>query len=148
MAKVTFNKEYPFTSPPDLNLRKKPTKCYSWSITLYVAETWILRIADQKYLDSSEMWCWWRMGKTRRIDHVKKWRSITQSQGEKNILLTLKRRKNNWTDHILRRNCFLKHVAGGRIDGRIQETGEWERSKQGLCDFRKGKDTGTWKKMY
>jgi len=29
MAKVAFNKEYLFTSTPDLNLSKKPMKFYS-----------------------------------------------------------------------------------------------------------------------
>ena len=60
-------------------------KCYSWSFAFYVAETWILRTVDQKYLDSSEMWCWRRMAKNRRIDHVKN-EEVLNSQGEKNIV--------------------------------------------------------------
>ena len=39
----------------DLNLRKKLIKCYIWSMALYGAETWTLRAADQKYLESFEM---------------------------------------------------------------------------------------------
>jgi hypothetical protein len=35
------------------------------------------------------------------------------------ILHTIKRRKANWIGHILRRNCLLKHVSGGKIEGRI-----------------------------
>jgi hypothetical protein len=46
-------------------------KCYSWSIAFYVAETWILRTVDQKYPDSSEIWCWKRKEKTKRINHAK-----------------------------------------------------------------------------
>jgi hypothetical protein len=49
------------TSKLDLNLRKKLVKCYIWSVALYGAETWTLRKADQKYLESFEMWCWRRM---------------------------------------------------------------------------------------
>ena len=41
-----------FTSKLDLNLRKKLIKCYIWSMALYGAETWTLRAADQKYLES------------------------------------------------------------------------------------------------
>jgi len=33
-------------------LRKKLIKCYIWSMALYGAETWTLRAADQKYLES------------------------------------------------------------------------------------------------
>ena len=64
MAKAAFNKKKTlFTSKLDLNLRKKPVKCYIWSMALYGAETWTLRTADQKYLESFEMWCWRRMEK-------------------------------------------------------------------------------------
>jgi len=45
----------------DLYLRKKLVKCYIWSMALYGAETWTFRAADQKYLESFEMWCWRRM---------------------------------------------------------------------------------------
>ena len=40
MAKAAFNKKKTlFTSKLDLNLRKKPVKCYIWSMALYGAET-------------------------------------------------------------------------------------------------------------
>jgi hypothetical protein len=38
---------------------------------------------------------------------------------ERNIVHTIKRRKANWIGHILRGNCFLKHV----IEGKIEVTG-------------------------
>ena len=51
MKKAAFNKKKTlFTSKVDLNLRKKLVKCYIWSMALYVAETWTLRAADQKYV--------------------------------------------------------------------------------------------------
>ena len=73
MAKVAFNKKKTlFTSKLDLDLRKKLVKCYIWSMALYGAETWTLWAADQKYLESFEMWCWRRMEKISWIDHVRK----------------------------------------------------------------------------
>ena len=57
-AKVAFNKKKTlFTNKLDLNLPKKLAKCYIWRMALYGAETWTLRAADQKYLESFEMWC-------------------------------------------------------------------------------------------
>ena len=54
MAKAAFNKKKTlFTSKLDLNLRKKRVKYYIWSMALYGAETWTIRAADQKYLESS-----------------------------------------------------------------------------------------------
>jgi len=40
-------------------------------IALYVAETWTLRAADQKYLENFEMWCWRGMEKISWTDHVR-----------------------------------------------------------------------------
>jgi hypothetical protein len=42
---------------------------------------------------------------------------------ERNILPTIKIRKANWIGIILRRNCLLKHVIEGKIEGRIEVTG-------------------------
>jgi hypothetical protein len=39
MAKAAFNKEALFTSKLNCNLRKKPVKCYIWSIALCGAGT-------------------------------------------------------------------------------------------------------------
>jgi hypothetical protein len=64
MAKAAFNKNRAlFTSTLDLEMRKKLVKCYIWSLALYGAETWTIRAADQKQLESFEMWCWRRMEK-------------------------------------------------------------------------------------
>jgi hypothetical protein len=71
MAKAAFNKKsIIFTSKMDLELRKKLVKCYIWSIALYDAETWTLQ-ADQKHLESFEMWCWRRIEKISWTDHVR-----------------------------------------------------------------------------
>jgi hypothetical protein len=37
---------------------------------------------------------------------------------ERNVIHTIKRRQANWTGHILRRNCLLKHVIKGKTEGR------------------------------
>jgi hypothetical protein len=39
---------------------------------------------------------------------------------ERNIVHIIKRRKANWIGHILRRNCLLKHVIEGKLEGRIE----------------------------
>jgi hypothetical protein len=45
---------------------------------------------------------------------------------ETNILHTIKWRKDNLIGHILRRNCLLKHVIDGKIEGRIEVPGDEE----------------------
>jgi hypothetical protein len=69
--------------------------------------------------------------------------SITQSQDERNIVHTVKR-KSNWISHILRTNCLLKHVIAGKLEGRIEVTGRRGRRRKQLLDGLK-ETRGYWK---
>jgi hypothetical protein len=53
---------------------------------------------------------------------------------ERNIVHTIKRRKANWIGDILRRNCLLKHVIEGKIEGRTEVTGRRGRRRKQLMD--------------
>jgi hypothetical protein len=124
MAKGAFNKKRTlFTSTLDLELRNKLVKCYIWSKTLYGAETWALRAVDQKHLESFEMWCWRRMGKISCTDHVRNEEVLLRGKEQRNILHEISKQKANWIGHILRRNCLLKWVIEGKVQGGIEVTG-------------------------
>jgi len=41
---------------------------------------------------------------------------------QKNILHKIRKQKANWIGHILRRNCILKQVIEGKIQGEIEVT--------------------------
>jgi len=60
-----------FASKLDIYLRKELVKCYIWNTAVYCAENWTLRKVVQKYLGSSEMWCWRRMEKIIWADRVR-----------------------------------------------------------------------------
>jgi hypothetical protein len=55
-------------------------------------------------------------------DRVRNEEVLQTVKEERNILRTLKRRRANWIGHIWRRNCLLKHVIEGKIEGRIEVT--------------------------
>ena len=79
MAKEAFSKKKNLTtSKLNTNLMMKLVHCYIWGVALRGTETWLLRKVDQKYLESSEMWCCGRM-EISWTDRMK--RSITKSQG-------------------------------------------------------------------
>jgi hypothetical protein len=63
-----------------------------------------------------------------------KGRSITESQGERNIILTTKRSKTHCIGDILRRNCLLKHIIKVQIQGWIEVTGRLGRRHKQLLD--------------
>ena len=53
---------------------------------------------------------------------------------ERNILHKLKRRKRNWIGHILLRNCLLKHIIEGKVEGRIRLMVQRGRRRKKLLD--------------
>jgi hypothetical protein len=66
-------------------------------------------------------------------------KDFQRSVGQGNIVHTIKRRKANWIGHILRRNCLLKHVIKGKLEGRIEMTGRRGRRRKQLLDDLKEK---------
>jgi len=77
-----------------------------------------LQKVGQKYLVSFEMWCWGRMENISWTDVGNE--EVLQTDKERNILQTVKRRKAKWNGHILHRNCLLKHIIEGKIERRIE----------------------------
>jgi hypothetical protein len=51
-------------------------------------------------------------------DRVRNEEVLHRVKEERNILHTIIRRKANCVGHILRRNCLLKHVIEGKLEGR------------------------------
>jgi hypothetical protein len=88
IARASFNmKTSLVTITLDWNWRKKLVKCYIWSI----AKIWTLRKAVQKYLESSQMWCWRRLTII-RTDRVKNETVLQKVKEERNMLHTIKQR--------------------------------------------------------
>jgi hypothetical protein len=70
------------------------------------------------------------MEKISWTDRVKNEKVLHTVKKEKNILHTVNRRKDNWIGHILRRNCLIKHVIEGKIEGRIEVMGRRRRRRK------------------
>jgi hypothetical protein len=58
-----------------------------------------------------------------QVDRSVKHEALQRVKKKKNIIHKMKGRKADWIGHILRRNCLLKHVTEGKIEGRIEVTG-------------------------
>jgi len=93
-----------------------------------------LRAADQKYLESFEMWCWRRLEKISWTDHVRNEEVLLRVNEQRNILQEIRKRKTNWIGHILRRNCLLKQVIEGNIKGETEVTRKRRRRRRKLLD--------------
>ena len=117
-----------------LKFEEETRKCYIWSMALYGAETWTLRAADQKYLESFEMWYRRRMEQISWTDHVRNEEVLLRANEQRNILHEIRKRKANWIGYILRRNCLLKQVIEGKIKGEMQMTRRRGRRRRKLLD--------------
>jgi hypothetical protein len=77
------------------------------------------------------------MEKISWTDRVRNEEVSNRVKEERNIVHTIKRRKPNWIGHILRRNCLLKHITEGKIEGRTEVTiRRGRRRKQLLNDLK------------
>ena len=59
-------------------------------------------------------------GKDKLGRSFEEWRNVTRNKGGEEYPTNSKKKDGNWIDHILGRNCFLKHV----IDERYKVTGK------------------------
>jgi hypothetical protein len=46
---------------------------------------------------------------------------VLRDKKERRIVNAIKRKKADWTGHILRRNCLIKHVTEGKLEERSDE---------------------------
>jgi hypothetical protein len=59
---------------------------------------------------------------------------------QRNILHEISKRKANWIGHIFRRNCLLRRVIEGKIEGGIEVTGRRGRRRMKLLyDLKEGR---------
>ena len=105
---------------------------------MYGAETWTIRIVDEKYLGSFGMWRL-RIEKISWSDLVRNEEVLQSVKKERTVLHTINRRKAKYIGHILRKNCFIRHATKGKIKGKSKVTG---RRRNQLLDDLKRQDTG------
>jgi len=94
------------------------------------------RAADEKYLESFEMWCWRRMEKISWTDHVRNEEVLLRVNEQRNTLHKIRKWKANWIGHILHSNWLLKQVIEGKIKGEMEVTRRRKKLLDDLTDRR------------
>jgi hypothetical protein len=74
------------------------------------------------------------MEKISWTDHVRNEDVLLRVSEQRNILHEIRKRKANWIGHILRRNCLLKLVIEGKIQGQIEVTRRGGRRRKKMLD--------------
>jgi transcriptional regulator of heat shock response len=70
-----------------------------------------------------------------QVDRMCEKQIITQSEEARNIVHTIKRRKENRIGHILSRNCRLTPITEGKIEGEIKVIRRQRRRCKQLLDY-------------
>jgi hypothetical protein len=106
-------------------------------LTRYDASfVWCFRKVDQKYLGSFKKWCWRRIQNIIWTDRARN-EILHTVKEERNIIRTIKRKKDNCIGQTLRRNCHLKLVIERKIVEGIKVTKRrGRRCKQLLDDLK------------
>ena len=74
------------------------------------------------------------MEKISWTDHVRNGEVLLRLKEQRNILHEMSKRKANWIDHILRRNCLLQGVIEGKIKRGIEVIGRRGRIRRKLLE--------------
>ena len=74
------------------------------------------------------------MEKISWTDHVRNEEVLLRVNEQRNNLHEIRKRKANWTGHILRRNCLVKQITEGKIKGQIEVTRRRGRRRKKLLD--------------
>jgi hypothetical protein len=71
-----------------------------------------------------------KVGEDQLDRYVRNEEVLHRVKEEKNIILIIKKRKADWSGYILCRNCLLKHVTEGNVEGMRRR----ERRRKKLLD--------------
>jgi len=104
----------------NIKLRIRFVKCYVWSILLYGAETWTLKVGSMNRLEAFEMWCYRKMLKISWTDKVTNEAVLQRINKERELLTTIKKRKSAYFGHIMRADKYevLQLIIQGKIEGK------------------------------
>ncbi|CAG9835815.1 unnamed protein product [Diabrotica balteata] len=86
----------------NINLKMILVRCYIFSILLYGVETWILNKSNTDKLEAFEMWIYRRILKIPWTDKITNSVVLRRMNKERELLITIKRRKLEYLGHVLR----------------------------------------------
>lgn len=120
MAKRAFYEKKQLLTSNGLTIdtKKQFTKTYIWSLALYGCETWTIGKADQRKIESFEMWCFRRILKIPWTQRKTNEEVLRMIQEERKIWSHIKKRRMQMIGHIVRRNGILKTLIEGKISGK------------------------------
>ncbi|CAG9833628.1 unnamed protein product [Diabrotica balteata] len=103
-----------------LELRQRMVKCYVWSVLLYSAEVWTLKVSIMNKIEAFEMWVHRRMLNIPWIARTTNEKVLRSVNKDRELLKTVKHLKMSYLGHIVSgsRYKILQLILKGKIEGR------------------------------
>lgn len=121
-ARATFTKMKKVFCGRDLSLKLKIrlVRCYVLSVLFYGMEAWTLKKIDTKRIEAFEMWMYRRILRISWTERVTNVEVLRRMQKEKELILTIKKRKLQYLGHVMRGDKYqlLQLIIQGKIMGK------------------------------
>ncbi|XP_055388393.1 uncharacterized protein LOC129616943 [Condylostylus longicornis] len=104
----------------NIELRLRFMRCYIWSVLMYGAETWTLKVSSMNKIEAFEMWVYRRMLKISWTERVSNSEVLNRLRKQRELLLTIKKQKAAYFGHVIRGQKYelLQLIIQGRIEGK------------------------------
>lgn len=121
-ARTTFVKMKRVLCGSDLSLDLKirMVRCYVLSVLYYGVEAWTLKKLDIRKLEAFEIWLYRRILRVKWTDKVTNMEILKRIKKEKEIIITVKKRKLQYLGHVMRGEKYhlLQLILQGKIQGK------------------------------
>ena len=99
-------------------IKLKMLKTIVWPVAVYGCESGTLRVADSKRLQAFGMSCYRRILEINWTEHRTNDSVLSELGTERKILETVKRRKLQYSGHVIKAPSLCTHILYGFIEGK------------------------------
>ena len=100
------------------SLKVRLLRSTAFAVASYGSESWTMKSADKKRLDSFEMWCYRRILRISWTEKKTNEWVLKELGVKKTLRADITARKLSYFGHVTRHNCLQNTIIQGKIDGK------------------------------
>ena len=100
------------------SLKVRLLRSTAFAIASYGSESWTMKLADKKRIDSFEMWCYRRILRISWTERKTNTWVLEKLRAKKSLRADIITRKLSYFGHITRHQCLQKNIMQGMVEGK------------------------------
>ena len=100
------------------SLKVRLLRSTAFAIASYGSESWTMKLADKKRIDSFEMWCYRRILRISWTERKTNTWVLEKLRAKKSLRADIITRKLSYFGHITRHQCLQKTIMQGMVEGK------------------------------